>query len=160
MIKWIKLYKNTWFGIFILGIVFILIQEIPYFIMPFIKLKSNPLMDMIATHSVLEILEKSLGISTIVSMVFIIDTNQKWFSLSSKKEKTLFFTSIALLFGYYIGWVFYFNGYQSLSLVLTLLVALPPLYYITLGLWRNNYITAILGILFFFAHLANVWTSY
>ena len=160
MIKWIKIYKNTWLGLFTLGFLFFFIQEIPYMIMPFIKLVSNPLMEMVDTYPIFNIFEKVLGISTIISMIFIVNEDVKWFSLDSVKEKVFFFLSIILLIGYYIGWIFYFNGYQELFLVLITLVGFVPLYYISIGLWRKNYILVFLGILFLFAHIANVWTSY
>lgn len=160
MIKWIKIYKNMWFGLFALGFVFFFMQEIPYIIMPFVNIANNPLMDMVNTYPVLEKLEKIAGISTIISMLFIINDNTKWFSISSIQEKIFFGISMVLLSGYYLGWIFYFNGYQGLLLVLTMLVALPPLYYAFIGLWRKNYIMFVLGILFLFVHIANVWTSY
>ena len=46
MFKWMKLFDNQYFGFWILGLVLFAIQEIPYMIMPLLKLKSNPIMDM------------------------------------------------------------------------------------------------------------------
>ena len=158
--KWIKIYKNIWFGLFALGFLFLFLQEIPYLIMPFLKLSSNPIMEMIRAYPILNILEKIVGISTIIAMIFIVNQDTKPFPFDSLKEKLFFILSIILLLGYYIGWVFYFNGHQELFLVLTMLVALPPLYYTSIGLWRKNYILMILGIIFLFIHIANVWTSY
>jgi hypothetical protein len=59
--------------------------------------------------------------------------------------------------GYFTGWAFYFSGRQSLPLILCTLVALPPIYYAFIGLWRGNYVLAALGGLFLIAHSANVW---
>jgi hypothetical protein len=70
----------------------------------------------------------------------------------------VFFCAAALaLVGYFMGWAFYFNGYQSLPLIFCTLVALPPIYYSFIGLWRGNCVLAALGGLFLIAHLANVW---
>lgn len=160
MVKWIKINKHMWFGLFGLGFAFLFMQELPYIIMPFIKLSSNPLMEMINAYPILEILEKVFIIGVIISMILIVDDDSKWFSVSSLKEKVFFSISILLLLGYYIGWIFYFNGYQSLPLVLILLVSLPPLYYTFIGLWRKNNVMAVLGGLSLFVHIANVWTSY
>lgn len=158
--KWVKIYKNTWLGLFVLGFLFLFLQEIPYIIMPFINLVNNPLMEMVSTYPILDIIEKILGISIIISMIFIInsDTKEKFFI--SFKEKIFFAISIALLLGYYIGWIFYFNGFNPLYMILIVLVGFPPLYYTFIGLWRKNYILVILGILFLVFHIANVWTSY
>lgn len=160
MIKWIKIHKNIWLGLFGLGFLFFFIQEIPYMIMPFIKLANNPLIEMTSTYPILDIFEKIVGIGTVIAMILIVNCNTKGISLDSVKERMFFFMAIILLLGYYIGWVFYFNGYQELLLVLTMLVTLPPLYYTFIGLWRKNYIMVILGIIFLFIHIANVWTSY
>ena len=157
--KWIKIHKNLWLGLWWLGFVFFFMQELPYAIMPFIK-SANPLMKMIDTYPVLNIIEKIAGISTVIAMIFIVNPNAKRFPLDSIKERIYLLLSVLLLLGYYVGWVLYFNGYQSLCLVLIMLVGFVPLYYTFIGLWRKNYILVCVGILFLFAHIANVWTSY
>ena len=48
-------------------------QEIPYMIMPFLKLKSNPIMNMTETSVALDILEKILGSLCIILMIFIVN---------------------------------------------------------------------------------------
>ena len=60
MIKWIRLYKDMYFGLFFLGFAVFLMQELPYIIMPLIKLNSNPLMEMTRPYPILNIFEKSL----------------------------------------------------------------------------------------------------
>lgn len=126
--------------------------------MPFIEIANNPLMEMVNTYPLLDIFEKILGISTIISMIFIVNSKVDLFN--SFKEKIYLIISIILLIGYYLGWIFYFSGYQSLYFVLITLVGFPPLYYMFIGLWRKNYLVVIIGILFLFVHIANVWTSY
>ncbi|MGD9662305.1 MAG: hypothetical protein AB7U63_13635, partial [Porticoccaceae bacterium] len=82
-----------------------------------------------------------------------------WFSLDTSREKTCFTIAVAAIAGYFIGWAFYFNGCQSLPLILCTLVALPPIYYAFIGLWRKNDLLAVLGGLFFVVHLLNVWNN-
>ena len=159
MMKWIKLTKNHYFGFFALGIIFILIQELPYFIMPLIPITSNPLMEMQDKSLILNGCEKILGVSCILTMLFLVHKDAKWFSLSTASEIGFFSTAMAALVGYFIGWIFYYNGFQSVSLMLGLLVAMPPIYYTFIGLWRKNYILAVLGSIFLFTHLANVWNN-
>ncbi|MCL2156844.1 MAG: hypothetical protein FWH54_02350 [Methanobrevibacter sp.] len=159
-IKWVKIYKNIWLGLFGLGFILFFIQEIPYLIMPFIKLANNPLMEMVDTYPLLNIFEKIIGISTVISMIFLVNSNTNEISHDLVKTRIFFSMSIISLLGYYIGWVFYFNGFQGLPIVLILLTGCAPLYYTSIGLWRKNYILVLLGILFLFVHLANVWTSY
>ena len=61
MVKWIKLFSNQYLGFWLLGLVLFAIQEIPYMVMPLLKLKTNPIMNMTETSPCLDILEKILG---------------------------------------------------------------------------------------------------
>ncbi len=159
MVRWFRVSDNQYFGFFMLGLVFFILQELPYIVMPLIPLESNPLMEMQDKSAVLNIIEKLLGISCIVIMLFLVRGDAEWFSLRTPKE--IFFFSVAMIsiIGYFIGWVFYYNGFQSLPLILCSLVALPPIYYAFIGLWRGNYVLAVLGGMFFLAHISNVWNN-
>lgn len=46
MLKFVHLFQNYYLGISFIGIIAFVIQEIPYIIMPIIKLESNPIMNM------------------------------------------------------------------------------------------------------------------
>jgi len=159
MVKWFNITQNQFFGLFALGIVFFVLQELPYIIMPLVHLQSNPLMEMQDRSAVLNVTEKVLGISCIVVMLFLVRGDAKWFSLSNQKEIAFFAIVMIALAGYYIGWIFYFNGFQSLPLILGLLCALPPIYYAFIGLWRGNYVLAVLGGIFLIVHTSNVWNN-
>lgn len=159
MVKWIRLTQNQYLGLFSLGLVFFILQELPYIIMPLIPLTSNPLMEMQDKTVVLNAIEKVLGISCIVSMLFLVRGDAKWFSLSTPKEILFFSVAMVAIIGYFIGWIFYYNGFQSLPLILCSLVALPPIYYAFIGLWRGNYVLAVLGGMFLIAHISNVWNN-
>lgn len=157
MVKWIKLTQTQYLGFFALGLVFFLLQEVPYLMMPLIPLESNPLMEMQDRSVLLNITEKVLGISCVVVMLFLVRGDATWFSLATPREKVFFGAAMLAIAGYFIGWVFYFRGYQSLPLIFGLLVALPPLYYMFIGLWRGNSALAALGGMFLIVHVANVW---
>ena len=159
MMKWVRLARNQYFGFFALGLAFFILQELPYIIMPFLSLSSNPLMEMRDKSLVLNAAEKVLGVLCIVMMLFLVRGDIKWFSLSNSRERGFFSVAMLAIVGYFVGWIFYFNGFQSLSLILCLLVALPPIYYTFIGLWRRNYVLAILGCIFLFVHIANVWNN-
>lgn len=159
MVRWVKLARNQSLGFFALGLVFFILQELPYIMMPLIPLSANPLMEMQDKSVVLNAFEKVLGVSCIVSMLFLVRNDASWFSLGTPKEKAFFSIAMAAIAGYFIGWIFYFNGFQGLPLIFCLLVALPPVYYSFIGLWRRNYVLAVLGGMFFVAHLSNVWNN-
>jgi len=156
MIKWVKLTKTQYFGFFSLGLALLLLQELPYIVMPFIPLASNPLMEMQDKSLVLNVIEKVLGISSIASMMFIVHKDANCLSLNTPKEKRFFCGVMLAIASYFIGWVLYFNGIQNLVVILCLLVAMPPIYYTFIGFWRKNYVLVVLGTLFLFAHIANV----
>jgi hypothetical protein len=61
MVKWFKLTQHQYIGFFALGLAFFSLQELPYIIMPFIPLESNPLMEMTDKSAVLNAAEKALG---------------------------------------------------------------------------------------------------
>lgn len=159
MVKWFKLTKNQYIGLFALGFIFFLIQELPYIIMPLIRLSVNPLMEMQDKSAVLNIAEKVLGISYIIVMLFLVRNDAKWFSLATTKEVIFFSMAMIAIVGYFVGWIFYYRGFQSLPLILCTLVALPPIYYTFIGLWRKNYVLAVLGSMFLLVHISNVWNN-
>lgn len=159
MVKWLRLTKHQHLGFFALGLVFFALQELPYMVMPFIPLKSNPLMQMQDKSIVMNVTEKILGVSCVVIMLFLVRNDLKWFSIYSLKEFIFLSLAVLVIIVYFIGWFFYYRGYQSLSLILCALVAPPPIYYIFIGLWRRNYVLSVLASLFLLAHLLNVWNN-
>lgn len=140
-----------------MGLALFALQELPYLVMPLIPLKSNVLMEMQDKSMLLSIMEKILGVSCILIMLFLVREDALWFSLKTKQERIFFSLAMAAIAGYFIGWIFYFNGIQTLPLILCTLVALPPIYYALIGLWRRNDALTVTGGLFLIAHLSNVW---
>jgi hypothetical protein len=159
VVKWLRITQNQYLGFFALGLAFFILQELPYIIMPLISLAANPLMEMADKSAVLNIAEKALGVSSIIALLFFVRGDAKWFSLSGTKEIVFFCAAMLAIAGYFAGWALYFNGYQGVPLILCTLVALPPVYYAFIGLWRGNYVLAAIGGLFLIAHLANVWNN-
>ena len=159
MVKWFRVTQNHYLGFFALGLAFFVLQELPYIAMPLIPLQSNPLMEMQDKSAILNIVEKVLGISCIISMLFLVRSDSKWFSLNTSRETVFFTIAMIALIGYFFGWILYFCGFQSIMIMLCFLVALPPIYYTFIGLWRRNYILVGLGFAFLLAHISNVWNN-
>lgn len=113
-------------------------QEIPYMIMPFLKLKSNPIMNMTETSVALDILEKILGSLCIILMIFIVNKETSLFDIGTGIQKIAFISIIAVLILNFFGWILYFKGCQSIPIMMFFIVFLPPLYYIFIGVWRKN----------------------
>jgi hypothetical protein len=156
MLKWFKITKNHYFGLFGLGFLLFALQELPYIIMPLITLSANPLMEMQDKIAVLNFAEKTAGVDCIIVMLFLVRADAVWFSLKTRTEKIGFSIAATALIGYYAGWVLYFCGFQNLIIMLGFLVALPPIYYAFIGIWRKNYLLFALGLVFLAIHIANV----
>lgn len=159
MVRWIKLVGKQWFGFWWLGLVLFGIQEIPYMVMPFMQLEANPIMEMQNKSVFLNGCEKVLGSLCIALMCFVIHENAKFFSLESMKEKLFFGAAVAVILANFVGWGLYFNGYQSIGNIIGFLVVLPPLYYVLIGLWRNNSVLVTVGGMFAVTHMTNVWNN-
>ena len=159
MVKWFRITETLYIGFFALGLAFFVLQEMPYIIMPLIRMEANPLMEMQDKSAVLNVVEKILGVSCIIILLFLVQGDAKWFSLKSIHEKVFFFAAMTAIVIYFIAWVFYFKGYHGLPFILCTLVAMPPIYYTFIGLWRRNYVLSVLGTIFLLAHIANVWNN-
>lgn len=156
MIKFFKLFGNQYLGFWILGLLLFAVQEIPYMIMPLLKLQTNPIMNMKESSAVLDVFEKILGSLCIAFMTFIVHKNLELFSLSSNKEKVFFFLAVLVLLLNFVGWIIYFTGHQSIFIMMLFIVVMPPLYYVFIGLWRNNMILTITGGVFLVVHFCHV----
>jgi hypothetical protein len=159
MVKWFKITSNQYVGFFALGLVFFVLQQLPYIIMPLMHLESNPLMEMQDKSVLLNAAEKIFGVSCIVVLLFLVRDGVKWFSLKTTKETVFFSIAILAIVVYFVGWIFYFRGFHGILFMVCTLVAMPPIYYAFIGLWRENYVLTVLGGMFLLAHISNVWNN-
>jgi len=61
MRRWVRLIGDQYLGFWILGLVLFAVQEIPYLLMPILRLEANPIMNMTETSPVLDACEKFFG---------------------------------------------------------------------------------------------------
>lgn len=156
MVKWIKITENQYLGFWIIGLFLFVLQEVPYMIMPLFQLETNPIMNMQETSVFLDICEKVLGSLCIVLMTFIVHKNTGILDIGSGIAQIGFgFTILTLLLNYF-GWWLYFNGHQSIGIMMFFIVVLPPLYYVCIGLWRQNWLLIFTGIIFMVVHFIHV----
>lgn len=156
MLKWIKIVDNQYIGFWVLGLVLFLIQEIPYMVMPLFKLETNPIMNMQESSVMLNVCEKILGSLCIAFMTFIVCDEKKIFSISDQKELLFFCIAVGIILLNFSGWFLYFTGHQSIFVMMFFIVVLPSLYYVFIGLWRNNIILTITGCIFLVVHFIHV----
>ena len=141
MARWIKLFRDQYLGFWALGLLLFALQEIPYMVMPMLHLETNPIMNMTETSAALDICEKVLGSLCIALMVFVVHRDAMLFSIAPN----------------YAGWALYFAGHQSLFVMMLFIVALPPLYYVAIGFWRQNTPLTVAGAVFLAVHFIHVW---
>ena len=157
MVRWFMVSGDQYIGFWILGLVLFALQEIPYMVMPFFKLENNPIMNMQESSVVLDVCEKVLGSLCIAIMIFIVQENAVFFSVGNGIYKIGFFLAVFVLLLNFVGWGLYFNGHQTIGVMLFFIVVLPPLYYVFIGLWRENWILLITGLVFEIIHFCHVY---
>ena len=113
-------------------------------------------MNMAETSVTLDVCEKVPGSLCIALMTFIVHRDAVLFSASAGRERFFFALAVILLLANFLGWALYFAGHQSLFVMMLFLVALPPLYYAAIGLWRQNVPLTVTGVLFFAVHFSHV----
>lgn len=157
MVRWFKVLGDQYIGYWILGLVLFAFQEIPYIVMPLFKLENNPIMNMQESSVVLDICEKVLGVSCIVIMTFMVHEKATFFSVGNGVCKIGFFLAVFVLLLNFVGWGLYFSGHQTIGVMMFFIVMLPPLYYVFIGLWRENWLLLITGIIFEIIHFSHVY---
>lgn len=159
MFKWVGIIKSQYLGLWLVGLLLFAIQELPYMIMPLLPLTSNPVMEMPTNSLFLDICEKILGVLCVATMVLVVHKDNKLFSIDTVPEKAFFSVATGIIVLNFIGWILYFCGVQSVAAIIFFIFALPPLYYLFIGLWRKNYFLVTLGALFFTVHLSNAFVN-
>ena len=156
MVRWIKLSGNQYLGFWAPGLLLFAVQEIPYMLMPLFHLETNPIMNMTETSATLDGFEKLFGSLCIAMMIFVVHRDATLFSVSDGREKLFFTLAVLILFANFFGWALYFTGHQSVFVMMLFIVTLPPLYYVAIGLWRQNTPLAVTGTIFLAIHFSHV----
>ena len=156
MVRWIKLFGNQYLGFWAPGLLLFAVQEIPYMLMPLFHLETNPIMNMTETSATLDGFEKLFGSLCIALMIFVVHRDATLFSVSDGREKLFFTLAVLILFANFFGWALYFTSHQSVFVIMLFIVALPPLYYVAIGLWRQNTPLAVTGAIFLAMHFSHV----
>lgn len=157
MVRWCKLFGEQYLGFWVLGLVLFALQEVPYMIMPLFKLESNPIMNMPESSVLLDICEKVSGVLCIALMTFIVQGQVEFFHIGNGINRIGFISAVIVLLLNYFGWWLYFTGHQSIGIMMFFIVLLPPLYYVCIGIWRQNLILVVVGIIFEVVHFTHVY---
>ena len=156
MVRWFKLFGDQYLGFWLPGLVLFILQEVPYMVMPLFRPETNPIMQMTETSMTLDFCEKILGSLCIALMVFVVHKDAVLFSAAGGRERLFFTLTVILLLANYFGWALYYAGHQSVLIMMLFIVAIPPLFYVAVSLWRQNILLTVTGIIFFAVHFTHV----
>ena len=119
--------------------------------MPLIKPTSNPIMNMQNEIQWIEKVQGLVGMLSMFLLMLIVRDDIKFFSISTTKEKTFFALTIGMILINFVGWTFYYLGYQYGWLIVISQFAVVPLYYLFFGLFYM--IKKLLSLTFLFVFL-------
>ena len=155
MIRWAKLFGNQYLGFWVLGLVLFVVQEIPYIVMSFFQLESNPIMNMTNEIKWIETVQGIFGILSMIILMLIVRDDVKLIPIETTKDKTFLFLTILMILINFVGWILYYMGHQYGWLIIISQFAVVPLYYLFFGLWKSNYLLVGTAVLFFVIHTIN-----
>ena len=104
MVRWFKLFGDQYLGFWGLGLVLFVLQEVPYIVMPFFPLETNPIMQMTETSAALDLWEKILGSLCIALMIFVVHKDAVLFSVAGGRERLFFTLTVILLLANYFDY--------------------------------------------------------
>ncbi len=155
VLKFVHLFKHYYIGISFIGIAAFVIQEIPYIIMPLINPESNPIMNMQNEIKWIETAQGIFGMLSMFLLMLIVRDDVSAFPLATSREKVFFLLTILMIAINFVGWAFYYAGYQYGWLIVLSQFAVVPLYYLFFGLWKSNFLLAGAAVPFFLIHTIN-----
>lgn len=103
MLRWLHLFKNDYIGLSFVGIIVFVVQEIPYMVMPLMKLQSNPIMDMHNEAAWITGLQTAVGILTMLMLMLTVKDDEYIFALTATREKISFFFMTMMIVINFIG---------------------------------------------------------
>ena len=160
MLKFTHLFKNYYLGVSVIGIIAFMIQEIPYIVMPLVKLVHNPIMHMQNEIEWIVTIQNILGVLTMALLMLIVRDDVGLFSLKTTKEKNFFALTVLMLLINFIGWTAYYLGYQYGWLIVISQFMAVPLYYLFYGVWKSNYPMIGTAALFLIFHTMNGFMNF
>lgn len=108
-------------------------------------------------------IEKIQGIVGMLSMILVmlvVRSDNQFFSIATTKEKVCFAITILMIIINFVGWAFYYLGYQYSWLIVISQFAIVPLYYLFFGLWKSNYLLVGTATVFFIIHTINGYLNF
>jgi hypothetical protein len=141
-------------GFSLVGLMFYALQLLPNIIWMLAPPANNVLAKNSSPYPILNLIEFVCGITTVALLILL--NNQG----GGRNSNLYLGLAILFLLGYYIAWVFYYQGGVSPWLFIVGIAAMPPLYFLFVGLWMNNYVALIPCIIFGVTHITITCGTY
>lgn len=103
---------------------------------------------------VLNWIEVVFGISTVALLIVSVNAGE------TKSGHLFIALAVLFLAAYYISWILYYRGMVSPWLLIIGMAATPPLYFLCLGLWMQNYVVVVPCVIFGVTHVAITSDNY
>ena len=146
--------KNYVFGFSLMGLILYALQLLPNIIWILTSPANNVLTKNSSVYPILNIIEQVFGIMTVVLLILLINKGD------GRNSNLYIGLAILFLVGYYIAWIFYYKGVVSPWLLITGIAAMPPLYFLFVGLWMKNYVALIPCVIFGVTHITITCSNY
>jgi hypothetical protein len=145
-----------WFvsGFSRVGLLVVILQQIPGIVWAIHPPEVDPFAHNSGTLLV-EILEKTFGIATILLLVVVVARAP----VPTGFRAAFLIGAFAILAAYYCLYVLYFLGFTSL-LILLGMAALPPLCFLVVGLAQGNYPAAVTSVAFGVVHVGLTYENF
>lgn len=139
--------NNYTFGFSLTGLTLYVLQLLPNLIWLLVPPANNILAKNSAIWPALNMLEKVCGILTVALLILLIN--------KGGQRNSNFYLGLAMIFllGYYLAWIFYYKGIVSPLVLIVGIAAMPPLYFLLVGVWLRNYVALIPGVVFGVVHV-------
>ena len=128
--------------------------------MPLINPASNPIMNMQNEIQWIEKIQGIVGMLSMILVMLVVRSDNQFFSIATTKEKVCFAITILMIIINFVGWAFYYLGYQYSWLIVISQFAIVPLYYLFFGLWKSNYLLVGTATVFFIIHTINGYLNF
>ena len=97
---------------------------------------------------------------SMILLMLIVRDDVKLFPITTTKDKAFFALTVFMILINFVGWTFYYWGYQYGWLIVISQFAVVPLYYLCFGLWKRNYLLVGTAALFFIIHTINGFMNF
>lgn len=146
--------KNYSLGFSFRGLIFYGAQLLPNIAWRLFPPANDVLAQNTSPYLWLDITEWTLGILTILILVFVV--NRQGGSLGVGP----LIVCTVLMFVYYISWGFYLFGVIHPWFLMLGMVLVPPVYFLCAGLWLRNRVIILPALLFLVSHVSVYLTNF